>query len=487
MLTTRGALWTTASALSVSVLKLGVTAVLARLLSPVDFGLVALATGVVALVESIGRLGVGPAIVQRPALSKSDTLSAIWLSLGLGSVLTLVLMAMSEVVSAFFNEPPLAAVMRALAPICLITAIGSVPNALMQREMRFAALSRISLGSYVVGYGAVTISLSALDYGHWALITGMLASSAVQTTLFIAHTPVQSIVGGRPTQAGVMTILRYGVAWSVGEIGYAMAAHADRLISGRVLGAEATGIYTRAFIAISAPANLLGAALDKVLFSSLSRLQRSPARLRSAFIESLAAVLTVTLPGSALIYVLAPEIVNTLFGEQWTQAIRPLELLAVGVAFRIGFKTSEALARAAGVLYARAWRQYVFALAITVLAGAGSALNGLPGLAAGVSIAYAMNYALMLQLSMRVLSLSRRELVAVHIRPLALAVVLVAVALTATTVSRSLGAPDVLTIAVATASLVTAQLTVGATLRASLGADTYAVAQRIIRALRRRR
>lgn len=482
MSTTKSALWTTGGALANLAVKLGSTAVLARLLSPEDFGLVALATGAIALLESIGRLGVAPAIIQRPQLSATDTASATWLSAALGALLATVIFATSDAVASFFSVPSLADVLRALSPIALITGIGAVPSAILQREMRFRALSYFQVTSYVIGSGAVTICLALLGFGYWSLVIGLLAGSVLHMAFVVSAAGKAANWTGRITWAGVTNSLSYGFAWTLGEIGNALAKQADKVVAGRLLGAEATGLYSRAYTAISAPTSLLSAALDRVLFAALARRQGSQADLRVAFSISLSTILTIALPASALLYVLAPEIVSILFGTQWGDAILPFQMLALGLAARVGYKTSEALARATASLYARAWRQYVFALAVVCLGGAGGVAFGLPGLAAGVSAAFLANYGLMLSLSARTLQLRFSTALSAHVGPAAFAGLAFLVALLIALFCRRLDVPSAVTVAVVALASTVSHIAIAYAFRFSIGAPTARLLEQLRRA-----
>jgi PST family polysaccharide transporter len=185
----------------------------------------------------------------------------------------------------------------------------------------------------------------------------------------------------------------------------------DNVIVGRFLGAEMLGLYGRAFQVVTMPTKLLGVGLLNVLFPIMSRIKTEPERLSRAFLRSIRAVAIVGLPFSLLTAILAPEIVYILLGRQWEAVVVPFQLLSAAIVFRVGHKVCEALVRACGAVYQLAWTQWVY----TVLVALGAYIGhfaSLPGVAAGVAIAVALNFLIVFAL---VASLSYLPLSAIGI------------------------------------------------------------------------
>ena len=217
---------------------------------------------------------------------------------------------------------------------------------------------------------------------------------------------------------------------------------------GRWLGAEALGLYGRAYQLISLPPATIGKAMGAVMFPVLSRVQNDRPRLAAAYRRSTAVLALVGLPAAAAVIVIAPELIMVMLGPDWLGVIVPLQILAPGIFFRLIFQLSDALGVAAGTVYAVAWRQG--AHAALVLLGALLGLYwGLPGVAGGVLAAQILTYALVTQLCLRLTSLSGKTWAAAHGRGLVLGVFAGAGLWLLVSSLRSLGAAPALTLGTA--------------------------------------
>jgi PST family polysaccharide transporter len=217
------------------------------------------------------------------------------------------------------------------------------------------------------------------------------------------------------------------------------------MVVGRMLGAAALGIYSRAYDIMVIPTNALGRVLVRVLFPSLSRLQHDVAQLRTAYRRALALVSLLVMPVSALTIVLAPEIVATLLGPKWGAAVLPLRVLAAAMYFQVSHKVAEGVANAMGAVYRTAWRSALYAF--LVLAGAVLGQRwGLVGVATGVVVAIAVNFAMLTHLSATLTHLSRGELARVHLPGFAWSASVAAAAALIATMLRGAGSAPVVTL-----------------------------------------
>jgi PST family polysaccharide transporter len=171
---------------------------------------------------------------------------------------------------------------------------------------------------------------------------------------------------------------------------------------------------------MAGPAVLFGNVLDRVLFPAMSQLQRHPEHLAEAYRRGVALIALVMLPASAVLLVLAPELVDVVLGPAWREVVLPLQILGAGMLFRTSCKLSDSLVRATGAVYARTWRQTAYA--VFVLAGAWVGhFWGIPGVAAAVFVTLVANFLLMAQLSLRLAAMPWRTFWYAHVPGLALA------------------------------------------------------------------
>lgn len=403
--------WNASAVAGTLVLQLAVLAVLARLLEPYDFGVVGAALVVVGFSEIFSKLGMGPAIVQVPTLSKQFEHTAFALALLLGITTGVAVFLSAPWIASFFRMEELTTIVRVLAIGFPISALGILPEALLLREMAFRAKALITLASVGLGYGALGIGLGIAGAGVWALVSAHLGKMTLRMILsWLVRRPS---VGLWSAASELRHILRFGSGMALAQVGNYSAGKGDELVVGRWLGAAALGYYGRAYEFMMAPVNFIGQAASNTMFPMLASIQHDPPRLRRVFRRCLSVIGVVTLPLSVLIVLLAPELVSILLGPSWSETVLPLQILAMALLFRTSYKISDSLAQAKAAVFRRAWRQWVYAGAVFLGAGIGQSW-GVAGVAAGVAIAVAMNFFLMMTLSLQLIGGSWKDVLIAH-------------------------------------------------------------------------
>lgn len=422
--------------------QLVVTGVLARLLSPSQFGLMGAAMVVIAFISIIGQSGVGPAIVQRADLSPAHLRAGQTLSLLLSLSSWAALVLAAPWVARFFRMPDLESVVLVVSLILPIAGISRISEALVQREMRFRQLATIGVISYLLGYGVVGILLSLAGVGVWSLVGAQLVQAAVRSSMLLA-------VRRGTLQLGTLAcsetrdLLKFGAGLSLAKLANQLAIQGDNLIVGRMLGADALGQYGRAYQAGVMPASVIGSVIDTVMFPALAGVQKEKPRLVRGFIDALAASAVIAIPAMVLLSVLAPELIVVMFGSQWDAAISPFRILSLALLFRINYKVCDALARATGYVYRQAWRHSVYAVAV-IVGALGGQRWGVSGVAAGVLAATFLHYTLMLQLGRVATGARWTDMVLAQCTPLPISLLLGLVAQVTAQGMRNSGAPPLL-------------------------------------------
>lgn len=467
--TITGLLWMAGGKGAQTVLDVVVLAVLARLLTPHDFGIVSAALVVTRFSSLFSRLGLGPALVQLPELEARHEKTAFATSLGLGLVLGAVIWLSAPAVGAFFRTDGVAPVLRILAITFPLRGLAVVAESLLQRDLRFRWLATLQVKSFGLAYAPVGIGMALAGFGVWALVGAHMAQSALRTALLlIAQRPK---LPPWPEAKALRELLYFGGGFTAAKIANFAAQEGDYLVVGRWLGPAALGLYTRAYKLMNAPAALFGGMLDDVLFPAMARVQTEAARLGTAFRRGVALVALVMLPTSATLTILAPELVLVALGPQWGATILPFQILAIGLLFRTSYKISDSLARATGAVYRRAWRQGVYAT--LVIGGAWVGQHwGITGVALGVLVAIAVNFAMMAQLSLSMAQLSWGSFLGAHRPAVALTVVAGSAMWAFTTLLRAWSVPPLALLATAsTLTIAVAFLAVRTAPRLLLGRD----------------
>ena len=306
-------------------LRVGSLMVLARLLSPRDFGLVGMVTAFTGVLTLFRDFGLSSAAVQRTTVTDEQISTLFWINMLLGVLLGLLAVAMAPAIAAFYHEPQLFGVTAVLAAGFLFNAAGVQHSALLQRQMRFTALAVIGIVSLFLGTGIAIVGAKA-GYGYWALVAMPVTSSLVATIGFWLTT---SWVPGMPhRKAGIRSMMHFGGNITLNGLVAYVAYNAEKVMIGRFWGVDAIGIYGRAYQLITIPTENLNSAIGEVAFSALSRLQDDPIRLKNYFLKGFSLVMGLTLPITIACALFADDMVFVLLGPKWNDAAAIVRLLA---------------------------------------------------------------------------------------------------------------------------------------------------------------
>jgi O-antigen/teichoic acid export membrane protein len=299
--------------------------IMARLLEPNDFGLVGMVTAFTGVLSLFRDFGLSSAAIQRAEVTDEQASMLFWINLAVGALLGVVAVVAAPVVAAFYREPRLVAVTAALAAGFVFNAAGVQHGVILQREMRFTALSVINTVSLIVG-SAAGIGGALAGYGYWSLVAMTVSLPFFST---IGLWIVTRWIPGRPRLgSGIRPMMRFGgIVTLNGLVGY-LAFNLDKVLVGRVWGVDALGLYGRAYSLINIPTDNLNVAAGEVAFSALSRLQDDPPRLKSYFLKGYSLVLAMTIPITIACAIFADDVVRVLLGPKWRDSAAIFRLLA---------------------------------------------------------------------------------------------------------------------------------------------------------------
>jgi PST family polysaccharide transporter len=337
--TARGLLWAYGSYIGGRLIVLCSIAVLAHVLAPDEFGLVALAIIVTDLLYTVSDLGLSQALVvekEEEVLERAET-AFVW-SVGLGAALSLATIALSPLAARFFHEPELVAILSVLGLNFFLRSLGTTHYAIAQKRLDFRTRGIAELSNATLR-GGLGIVLAVAGFGAWSLVLGYLAGTIV---LVIA---LWLLVPWRPSfrthRAHRQKLLRFGGTLTAVDVLAAVTSTADYIFVGRVLGTSALGFYTLAFRLPELLVINLAIVAGTVLFPSFANIER--ASLGRSVLVSLRYMLMLALPLSAAMVVLAEPIVLELFGPGWEESVPVLRVLAVyALAVAIGIPAGVA-------------------------------------------------------------------------------------------------------------------------------------------------
>lgn len=306
-------------------LTVGSTAVLARLLAPRDFGLIAMAAAVGNLLLLFQDLGLGTVTVQRSELTTSQASGLFWINVALGMLLAVIMAGAAPLVARFYGQPALTAVTIALAAGFVLAGLSVQHTALLRRQMRFAALARIDIASLVLGVG-VAITSAALGAGYWALVylqlvqQGASACGAWLTCRWRPTVPARS--------AEVRALLPFGAGLTAFNVLAYLTRNLDNVVLGRAAGAAPLGLYLKAYSLLLLPVDRIRVPAAAVVVPALSHLQDDPSSFRRYFLKAIMSVVAVGMPAVVFLFVFADDAIRVVLGPQWRESVTLFQLLA---------------------------------------------------------------------------------------------------------------------------------------------------------------
>ncbi|HWI21905.1 MAG TPA: lipopolysaccharide biosynthesis protein [Baekduia sp.] len=323
--TLRGMAWAYGAYVGGRLLVLVQTAILARLLTPADFGLVALALTFMVFLDTIKDMGLGNAlIISDPEETATRAQTAFSWGVMIGVALMLVTAAAGPLAAWFFRAPGLTALMAVFGVTFFVRSLGATHLALARKELNYRVRTMSELAE-AVARGVVGISLALLGAGVWSLAIGFLCGTVVSTVV------LWSAVKFRPhaqiTRTHLRSMVKFGGMLTVIDVQSAFAYNLDYIFIGRVLGKSALGLYTMAFrLPELAVLNLANVAGD-VLFPAYAAADKE--RLRDTYLMALRYTAMLTFPIAVALVVLADPLIHVLFGSKWEQSIPVMELLTL--------------------------------------------------------------------------------------------------------------------------------------------------------------
>ena len=299
-------------------------AVLARLLDPAAFGLMAMAAIALRFGGFFSQLGFAQAIIRKPQLDAADTTAALLMALGLGVALYGAMALAAPLFAAGFHTPELAPLVGVLGLSLVLGTLGSLPIALLRRQARFKRVNAIEVIGFVVGYGAVGIGCASRGLGVWALVAATLSQQALVAGLgFLAvRYPLTWPVRG----SAFAGLWAFGSRYSL--IGFLefLSANIETLYIGRVLGKIELGLFNRATMLTNLPVELGVSAVNKVLFPALAGMQDDRQRMADGFQMLLLSIGLFSTAMACGIAAAAPDVVALLLGAQWS-GIAPIVMI----------------------------------------------------------------------------------------------------------------------------------------------------------------
>lgn len=365
-------------------LQLATTAVLARLVAPHDFGLIAATTLIYSFLALFSEILIAPALIQRAEIHALHIRTGFLVTVVAGFLISLLFAFAGPLIESLLKIDGLAQTAPFMAIVLYLQVLAAVPDALAVRALEFRTVAMRELASYAFGYMLFTLPLAMMGYGVWALIAGQVAKGAVGAGLLI-FIKRQQLGFGFDRQA-LREVMQFGGGFTLVRLLNMTATQGDNVVVGRMLGAEMLGLYDRAYMLMKIPAAIYQRVAARVFFSALSRVQNEPDKLKSGFMRGVQLSSLFGLCISGALLALAHEWVLIFLGPRWLALVPAFSLMVFATYPRLAYKSFQAMLHARGKVYLSSAYQLVYAC--LVIGGAIIGCQyGLVAAAAAVSIA----------------------------------------------------------------------------------------------------
>jgi len=329
--TIRSTIWVMFSTIGLSSLSLVKSIILARLLTPEHFGLMASCMVVIRAIEVFTETGLGAALIQRRGAVEEAIPTVYTIAALRGLVLSVLVVGMSPFIARFYEQPELTNLLQVLAVGMLLGGLGNARSVIAQKELDFRPLFYLQQAVLLIDF-AVTILLAFLWRDVWALVVGNVTKTFVAVPLSFVFLP------GRPHFSWNTTLARELLAYGKYITGLTIVVYVtteiDNVVIGKVLGMEALGVYVVAYMLANLPATHIGKTIAGVMFSAYSKLQDDRPALQTAYFNTAQLVATVAVPPAVGLAVLANELISTVYGPKWIAAAQLLPILCAFGALR---------------------------------------------------------------------------------------------------------------------------------------------------------
>jgi len=303
--------------------------VLARLLGPQAFGIVAIGWLMVGMGNLVADFGLSAAIIQSKNLQEKDICFAFTMQVMFGTTLTLIGYFSAKYIAIFFHHADAEPIIQGMAFLFFLQSFGQTAGALLRRSLNFKVYQAINIASYLAGYLLVGIPCAYYGLGAWSLVAAQLVQSLMFSLIAILQTKLSMTPAFKPTSTGMF-------AFGGKAIGANLASWAilnlDSLLIGRMLGVANLGIYNRAMVLVGTPINTLTISLQGVLFAASSRVQADTAQLKKGYFAATAVIGLICLPLAATVASVPETVITAIYGEKWVAAVPILAPLALAMA-----------------------------------------------------------------------------------------------------------------------------------------------------------
>jgi len=405
--TVSGVMWTGLSRLIMQIVLLAVTAILARLLTKEDFGIVGMAAIITVAIGMVNDKGLGMAIVQRKEIEPSHLSTMFWGSIAFGLLLYVVSFIGSFPLALFFRNPQVQPVMAVIGIGFIIGAFGIVQKSMLTRDMAFKKLALVEMTAVLIS-GGVAIVMAIMGFGVWSLVVNVLGRDLIIVSL------LWIVCAWRPRFHFALSEFRQFLGFSAQVLANDGAVYlitnADVTIIGRLLGSSALGVYSLALYVVKLPITRLSGIVAKVVFPAFSSVQDDLSSFKNAYLKAIKYISLLTFPLLVGLALFAHEFIAIFLGDKWSEMTPVLIILTpMAMLKSVGTIKGSVLMAVGRPDIELKWNLIYFAPLVALLYW--SARYGLVGVATSFTILYVITFPIIQQITNRQVGASMREFV----------------------------------------------------------------------------
>ncbi len=343
--TARGTFWVFTLRLTDSLFRLIRVIILARLLSPNDFGIFGIALLVLSILSAFSQTGHSQALIQKKEKVKSYFDTAWTIGLIRGFLIAVIIFSLAKPAAVFFTTPDAEQILRVIGFSIIIRSFNNIAILYFQKELEFHKFFKYQFLGTIVDFTVVIIAAFLLR-SAWALVFGLLAGNITRCMMSYIIEPYRPKL--KFIRSQVKELLGFG-KWVLGStILIFLITQGDDIFAGKLLGATMLGFYQIAYRISNMPATETSLVISRVSFPLYSKLQDNLSKLRDAYLKVFQLVTFISFPMAGLIFILAPEFVRLFLGEEWVPAVPIIQVLAFAGLIRSIITTTIPLFRAIG-------------------------------------------------------------------------------------------------------------------------------------------
>jgi len=372
-----GLKWTSLSSIVITVLQVLQISILARYLSPADFGLMAIVMVVIGFSRIFSDMGISNAIIHHQNTSHEQLSSLYWLNIASGIILFIIISGLSPFIASFYDRPELSQILVLLASSFIILAIGNQYRILFQKDLQFNFMAKVEISAAFVAF-IVAVVLAVQGFGVYALVYASLANAITSSGLYFflglqkhkpsfmyRHSEIKKYIGFGMFQMGDSTLNYFNSQFDV-------------ILIGKLLGVEALGIYSIVKQLVMRPAQIINPIINRVTFPIMSKMQNDTIALKNIYLKTINSLSSVNFPIYIAITILAEPIILIMFGDKFISGVTVLQILSIYAMVRSTANPIGSLVMAKGeVQLAFYWNLSLFIfIPITIYLGTFSGIEG---------------------------------------------------------------------------------------------------------------